>query len=469
MTVLSRLVILPPVLLGALLLWQAMQRNPAPPEIVLAERRVPVAYVTAVPRVFTPSISGFGTVTPARLWTAVAEVAGPVAYLHPNYRRGGFVAEGEVLIAIAAEDYVIALDRAEADLEAAEARLEEIRLSRHTTTAALAIEREALALAETDLVRTERLAAGGTVSASVVEERRREVLAQRAKVQTHEGALALLPAQIAAQDAAAYAALAARDAAALDLERTEILAPFDARVAETHVEIGQYVGVGTNMGTLDGIDAAEIDVQVAQNRIEALARLAGAAPTADRQEGPASVAPFAEGDLRRAVSPGRDVGTPVVAARLSARVHLGGGEREAEVARLSDTVSPDTRSVGVIVRIEHPYEPPAGTRQPPLIKGMFLRVEITAPTVSGVILLPRAAIGQGRVMLVGEDDRLLYAAVEPVFTVDGIAVLAEGALPPDARVITRAPHAAIEGLALAPEPDMAALARLAAAAVGEAL
>ncbi|MEO0429086.1 MAG: HlyD family efflux transporter periplasmic adaptor subunit [Pseudomonadota bacterium] len=474
MTVFSRLMILPPALLGAILVWQATQSGPTPLEVVPSERRMPVAYVAAVPRDYAPSVSGYGTVAPARVWTAVAEVAGPVAHLHPGFVRGGFIAEGEVLIAIAAEDYVIALDHAEADLKAAEAQLEEIRLSKRTTAAALAIEREALALAEADLARTERLASSGTVSAAVVDGRRRDVLAQRAKVQTQENALALLPAQIAALDAAADAARATRDAAALDLERTEIIAPFDARVAQAEVEIGQFVGAGTIMGTLDGFGAAEIDVQVSQGRIRALAGLTGDAFTPSGHAVPAPVAPFARSDLRRAVSPGLDGDDADGGrARLSARVYVGRGEaegyREAEIARLSDTVSPETRSVGVIVRVDKPYGVRGEVRRPTLMKGMFVRVKITAPTVGGVILLPRAAILNGQVMLAGADDRLVYASVAPVFTADGIAVLEQGALPAGARVITQAPSAAVEGLSLAPVPDIAAMALLAAAASGDDL
>ncbi|MEO1725204.1 MAG: hypothetical protein AAFR84_22760, partial [Pseudomonadota bacterium] len=59
--------------------------------------------------------------------------------------------------------------------------------------------------------------------------------------------------------------------------------------------------------------------------------------------------------------------------------------------------------------------------------------------------------------------------VAPVFTANGIAILEQGALPAGARVITQAPSAAVEGLSLAPVPDIAAMALLAAAASGDDL
>ncbi len=467
-TRLARLAILPPVLLGAAILWQATTKAPSPAEIVPTERSVPVAYVSATPRAFTPRISGFGTVQPARVWTAVAEVAGPVAERHPSFVRGGFVAEGEDLVRIAADDHQIALRRTEADLTAAEARLEEARASEQTTTRALAIEEEALRLAEADLARTERLAESGTVSPSVVDARRRDVLAQRSKVETHATALALLPAQIAALEAAVAAAQATRDAAALDLARTVVRAPFDARVARSDVEIGQFVAAGGAMGTLDATAAAEIDVQMPQNRMAALARLLGLdAAGIDATEGPPLATARRRLQPASATGRGEGLGDP---RRLSARVHFGDGETaaswDAEVARLSDTVSAETRSVGVIVRVEAPYAraADAGARRPPLIKGMFVRVELAAAPVSGVILVPREAIRNGRVMLAGPDNRLVYARAAPVFTAGGLAVLAPGALPAEARIVTSRLSPAIEGLRLAPAPDLAAEARLSAAA-----
>ncbi|MEM1385259.1 MAG: hypothetical protein AAF713_16895 [Pseudomonadota bacterium] len=188
------LMLLLPVALGAILVWQALATPPDPPRDAYTERSVPVTVVTVTPRVFVPQISGYGKVMPARVWSAVAQVSGAVASMHPAFVRGGFVAEGEVLVRIAADDYLLGLQSAEADLRHAEARVAEIRGSRHTNDALLAIEREALHLAEADLARTERLAQAGTVSTTVVEARRRDVLAQRSVVQSLENTRALLPA-----------------------------------------------------------------------------------------------------------------------------------------------------------------------------------------------------------------------------------------------------------------------------------
>ncbi|MEL7466554.1 MAG: HlyD family efflux transporter periplasmic adaptor subunit [Pseudomonadota bacterium] len=439
---LRRLAFLPPVLLGAALLWWATANRPPPATVEVEERRVAAAYVVVAPRALVPEVSGFGEVAPARVWTAVAQVAGRVAYVHDELIRGGFVGAGETLIEIAKDDYELAVVRADADIRSAEARAEEVRLSKATTEASLAIEARALDLAERDLARVARLSESGTVSSSVVEASERDVLAQRLKVQNYENTLALLPAQLEAAEQSVAVARAAKASAELDLSRTVVTAPFDGRVSRVDAEISQFVGVGSAMASIDGAAAAEIDVQMSPRLMAAFARLAlrGASPQA-------------------------------LSETLSARATLGAEGAEAvwpaEVARISDTVDPETRSLGVIVRVDDPYAAAPGER-PPLIKGMFVKVTLSAPLIENATLLPRRTIRDGRVMIAGADDRLAFASATPVFAMGDVAVLAPGGLPEGARVITSEPSPAIEGLLLAPVPDAETEARLDAAAAGGA-
>ncbi|MEO0680984.1 MAG: TolC family protein [Pseudomonadota bacterium] len=442
--------IAPPILLGVALLWFADANRPPPDTAALEERRTPAAFVVATPRRFTPSVSGFGAVAPARVWSAVAQVSGRVAEIHPDFVRGGFVPEGQVLIRISAEDYELAVARAEADIRSAEARIEEMEISAQTTQASLAIEQEALALAERDLARVSDLERRGAVSSATVEDQERDVLAQRAKVASLQSTLQMAPAQLEALEQAAEVSRAAKRTAELDLERTEIAAPFPARVAAADVEVSQFVGVGAVMGALDGAEAAEIDVQMAPRLMAALGRFAMTGGGGGFG-GVGAGATFAD-----------------AGAALTARVGLGveGADAAwpAQVARISDAVDPETRSIGVIVRVADPYAGAVPGERPPLIKGMFVRVTLSAPPVDGAILLPRSAIRDGRVRIADAQDRLAYVEVETFFSAGGIVVLAEGALQEGARVIVSDPSPAIEGLLLAPEPDPQAEARLDAAA-----
>ncbi|MEM8792658.1 MAG: HlyD family efflux transporter periplasmic adaptor subunit [Pseudomonadota bacterium] len=457
----GRLLGLLPVILGVAMIWEAMAFNPTPSLVEAGERSVPVSFVVAKPRAFTPTVSGYGTVAPARVWTAIAQTPGLIDYMNPAFIRGGSVAQGDVLVRIADQDARLALSGAEADLRSAKARWYEMRLSEQTTRDALKIERYSLDLTIADLARVNRLVEKGVVSDSVLQAEQREVLAQRSKVQSLESSLALLPAQIYAQEQAVVKAELAKQAAALDLERTIVSAPFDARVASVDIEVSQYVGTGTVLGVLDGNADAEVEVLISQRRLIALAQLETVLSSHAR-----GAATVQSASLTKGRPPTKTHLGPGDPRRLTARVSLssdqGGIWWAADVDRTSDAVSAETRSVGVIVRIPDPQGAAGG--RPPLMKGAFVKVDLAAPPVAGALMVPQSAIRNGRVMIVGPDDRLDFVSVTRIFTFDTVAVLAPGALPTNARVITSEPSPAIEGLLLAPRPDVIAEARLSASA-----
>jgi multidrug efflux pump subunit AcrA (membrane-fusion protein) len=441
-----KLLILPPLIAGAAILAWSLSNPDAPERAERGETATRVAVIEAVPQGVVPRVVGFGTVSPARTWRLVPQVSGRIVEIHPELTRGGTVSQGDLLLRIAPETYEAALAEAEANIAATRAEIEELELTRDTTRASLGIEREALRLAERELERQRDLLARDTVSQSAVDQQERAVLQQRARVQELENRLKLLPARIDALRQSLEVSEAHRRVAELDLERTEIRAPFDARVASADVEIEQFVGTGAAIAVLDGIAAAEIDAQIPPARMSGFIRLAagerfGSAPAEFRT-------------VARRIA-------------LSARVRLaegaGVGAWEAEVVRISDTVDPETRSVGVIVSVPDPYEGVVPGRKPPLIKGMFTRVELRAPMVKERILVPRSSVRDGRVMLADDDDRLRFVPVEVVYTLGETAVLADG-LERGARVIVSDPSPALPGMLLETEPAEDVAARIAGAA-----
>ena len=78
----------------------------------------------------------------------------------------------------------------------------------------------------------------------------------------------------------------------------------------------------------------------------------------------------------------------------------------ARVVRTSDTVNPQTRTVGVIVYVERPYADIRPETKPPLVKGMFAEVVISGRPIHDAIVIPRAAIRDGKVYIADEENRL---------------------------------------------------------------
>ncbi len=459
----------PPVLIGIGMVWNAMTSQSHPPVVIRQELAIPVSYVIAKPRAFTPQIEGYGTVAPEQVWTAIAQVSGTIEYVHPAFARGGFVGAGEVLVHIASEEAELALESAEADLKSAAARLHEMRISQQTNTAALAIERKSLDLARSELTRMQLLAKRGVVSESSLHTAERDALAQETKVQSLESTLALLPAQLSAQEQSVAKSEVALRAAALDLDYTEISAPFDARVASAEVELHQHVAAGTTVGALDSASTAEIDAQFSQDRIAGLNRLSSLFYGRRNDDAVPNAAAFDMGCRQDQTSPmpcGSLRGDPrLLKATVKSTTHRF-ATWPAEVVRISDAVNAETRSLGIIVRVDAPYTRSEDAHRPPLIKGMFVKVRLFAPKVSDAILLPRTAILNGRVMLASPDDRLTFAPVRPIFAFGDMVVLAPTSLPRYARIVTSRPTPAIEGTLLSTQLDVAAEARIAAAAAG---
>lgn len=108
--------ILPPIAIGiAILAWMVLSRQP-PVQTDLGETARPVRVVEAQAVELAPIAEGYGPVRPARVWKAVAQVAGRIVEIHPRLRDGEILAAGTELLRIDPIDYELALAQAQAEL-----------------------------------------------------------------------------------------------------------------------------------------------------------------------------------------------------------------------------------------------------------------------------------------------------------------------------------------------------------------
>jgi len=269
-------------------------------------------------------------------------------------------------------------------------------------------------------------------------------LAQSQKVQGIAGTLALLPTQRAAQNEQISVYQANLASAELNLARSEIKLPLAGRVSMASVEEGQFVKAGQTIASFDGIETAEAEAQVS---VADLSRLLGEA------RAQAGLLVF---DPETMSSVLKELGI-----KATVRLQLGRDVAEwpATLDRISNVIDPKSGTLGVIVRVENAYST-AGS--PPLTKGMFVEVELTAPPTSGVVI-PRVALDQGRVLLVDSGSRLVVQPVTPALVQGDIALVKEG-LPAGSQVVVSTPRPVIPGMLLTPTPDNALMQSLAEAA-----
>lgn len=396
-----------PLLAAATAAVILVRTRPEPARHDLTEQAVAVTVAQAIAAAPAPVARGFGTARPAETWQAVAEVRGAVFWKHPDLAGGRLIRAGTVLIEIDPSDYRLALAQAEADLEALRAEAAQLAVEAENTAAILALEVEALALAERELERVRRLVAQGAAPGSRADDQERATLQVRRAVRELENTLALVPSRKARLEAQIARAEAQIERARRDIDLTRIAAPFDLRVREVAVETQQAVAVGQTLATGDGIAVAEV---VAQVPLEVFRRLAGGV--------------FAMSSLSPLEVQASDAAKAVTAeVRLAADPAV---RWPARFVRVEGGLDPRSRAIGVVVAVDEPYADVAPPERLPLVRDMYVEVVLVGPPLAPRIMVPEAAVREGIVHVLDADSRLEPRAVAVGFRQDGFAWLEAG-------------------------------------------
>lgn len=446
----KKLLFIPPILIGVAVLFFVVNGRDAPERKTAQELARTVRVITAEPIRLVPRVTGFGSVEPGQVWNAIAQVGGEVVYVHPDLENGAILPAGTEIVRISTADVDLVMSQAQANIRSAEAKLAELEVTESNTAAILEIETRSLKLLESDLKRKEALRKRGALAQAAVEQEQRETLAQRKKVQDLKNTLRLLPTQRVVQREQIAVYQAQLSSAELDRSRTRITLPFDARIADVDAEEKQFVQTGGILATVDSVDVAEVEAQIPIAQFRAM--IQASAPN-DLPTG------FSATNLLRIVE---SIGLEAVV-----RLRAGGDvvEWPARFARTSDSVDPKTRTIGAIVAVDGAYLQATPGQRPPLIKGLFVEIEIRTRAIANSLIVPRSALHDGKLYVVDSENRLNARSVKIGLFQGDIAVVSEGVEPGD-RIVVSDLIPAIEGMLLNPQSDAAVLANLKAAAAG---
>ena len=438
-----------PVALGLAAVGYAVMNREGPQRVPPEERLTPVRVVPAPAVDMVPRALGYGSVTPGRIWEAVGEVSGTVIYRHPELEKGAVLRAGTELLRIDPTDYRLAVAQIEASIRSTEAQLAVLDVRASNTKRSLSIEARSIDLARKELERKQRLVQQGTISQAAVDQEERAVLVGEQAVQNLRNSMNLLPAERTVLEATRDQLMAQLETARRNLARTTIVAPFNCRIAEVNVEKAQFAVQGKVLVVADSLDVAEVTAQVPIGNLLTL------------------LPP----DLDLPLEPGAPMSRLREVAGLEAIVRLrtGRGDNEwaARFDRMSDTVDRRTRTVGVIVAVDDPYRQAVPGQRPPLVKNMYVEVEVRGRPRPGAVVIPRGALYGREVRIAGPDDRLRVREVEVDFVQTNFVVVASGLEAGERVVVSDLPFAA-DGMRLAPvEEDEEALAALVAEAVGD--
>lgn len=430
---LRRLLILPPILIGAAILFGATAVKQPPERTKSPEKPVPVRAIKAAKTNIIPRTSGYGVVQPARVWQGVAKVSGPVVKLHPRLKPGVILQAGEALLHIDSSEYQLALEQVDAELAAAE-----IKIS--NAEQLLPIEQRNLDLLKEDEARKSQLRSAGSTPQTTLDAARRATLAAQTKLQSLKNTIAELTAE--------KKVLAARRAnAALDLERTVMKAPFDLRITEVLTEEAQFANKGQVLVKADGIDQMDVTAHIPMGRLRFLVRGTGGAGWL-LQDGEEPSGPLQLDAVVRSKRPHGTISWP------------------AKVSRIASNLDPQTQTVGIVVSVEDPYGKAVPGQRPILAPDTFVEVELSGRPLEDEIVVPASALHQGKLYVVNEENRLDIRPAQVKFYQGSFAVLAKGASEGDLIVLTELVPA-VDGMLLKPENDKKRVERLAQEAQGK--
>lgn len=323
---------------GSVLLSTTLGPDPAPVRSAKQEARSTVTVISPAVSSYQPDLELTGTVEASTITNIVPQVSGKVIQVSSSFRPGARVSKGELLFAIEPSDYELAMQRTLSDIE----------------------------IARSDLIRLEAEATA-----------EKKIFLSSNPQRDIPDLIARVP-QIAAAKARIRAGEAARATAELSLNRTRIYAPFDARVIDTQLDVGQVVTGIVAVGSMYSINNLEV------------------------------VAPVSSDDLRR-------IGNPVGRAALVVSDYAANQQFSGIVVRQGATLDEFTRLGQLFIRTE-------ATDQ--LTLGEFVRVVIEGETIESALGIPESGLTSRDQVWVVEGDKLAERRVQILGHDQGLLMVA---------------------------------------------
>ena len=392
----KRAFILPLIIVIAVaLVAYKINNNPAIGHVDLQYPTKTVEIITAKSLSFRNRAIAFGSIEAATSLTVKAEINGKISYIHPDLKPGSSLAQGTVVLRIEPTAFELSLAQSKAGLAGSEHSLKQLQVEQKTTQQFLKIAQKNFELGYKDLESSAKLLTQKVISPSKYNIAEQKQLQLQQQVEDLQGKLASFPSRSAVLVAQINKSKAQLDQSQDILNRTEIKLPFAARIGQVNIEKGEYVGVGGQLFEALGLEAVEVTAQLPLKQFSSLLVI--------------------DGDQELKLQSPEQILSQFEDIDLDVNIQLVQGVEEntmwhGELVRISEAVDPTTNTIGLVVRVENPYDGVLPGIKPPLLKGMFVRVEFIAPPIQQMVL-PRKAIHQGRVYIVNKDDKLEIRSV----------------------------------------------------------
>lgn len=323
-------------------------------------------------------IQSQGTVQPRNQSELIPEVSGRVKWISQALVGGGTFRAGDTLLRLESDDYDTALQRSQASLDRAE------------------VEHE---YSLDELKRLEKLHAKKLASQSQLDKARRSARVAAANLADSRASL---------------------DQSQRDLARTEIKAPFDGRVRQESVDLGQFVSRGNSIGTIYATDYIEVRLPIAGDQLSYLGL-----PLSHR------------GQIMKASRPG----VTLLAEFGSSTLTWTG-----ELVRTEAEIDERSRMLYAVARVEISKDD--DTTSAPV--GLFVQARIQGRKVDNIVRLPRSSMrDSNQVLVIDSDNKLRFREVS-ILRLEHDDVLLNQGLEDGELVCVSAVQTVVDGMTVKP-------------------
>lgn len=368
------------LLLGGGIFSALASQRPEPPQRPVPLRTFNVVVYEVRPTDFQEIVTGFGTARADRSVAVSAEVSGLVTETHEDLEVGTRVegprvvpsADGvrserppaDLLVRIDPATYEQRVGRLDRQIEQLKRQIEQLRAEEENERRLIETQKRNLASAREELESKQRSLRAGAGSSTAVRQAEQTVNQYEETLVRTQNSLSLVEVREAQLQSQVEAAKADREVANLDVQRTEIRAPFSGVLDDVMVERGQFVRTGDPLLSVTDLDHIEVPVSLTQEQY-------------------ARVAPLLEaGERPRVELSVNETAEPQWTGRL---------------VRAAPVADAATRTVDVFVEVEN------SAQASPLLPGTFVHARIAGPMIQDAIAVPRDAIVRGEVFLAEED------------------------------------------------------------------
>lgn len=328
-----------------------------------------VSVYDVVSQPFQVSVTSFGTVSPRTQSFLISSVNGEITNISNKLREGSFFKKGDVLLKIDDRDYQADVQISQADLaDAQQALAEETALS------------EQAALDWKNL--------GNTSKPNDLVLRKPQQEAAKARLSSAQASLTK---------------------AKLTLERTQIIAPYDGRVLEKLVDLGQVTSANTQIAEIYATDYFEVRLPIRTSDLKFV-------------ELPET---FNDGKTRQTEAK-VDVFSSLTGSPTPWNAHL---------VRTESAIDNAARQLHVVVQIDNPFGSDISKRSPLKI-GEYVTAKIEGKVIENAITIPTESIYQNSYVYVISDGIITRRNIEIIWQDEAQSLIKSGLEPGDRLVVT---------------------------------